>query len=142
MNVTLRGRTKAVVETMVKEGYVNSQSEAIRMAIMDFSQHHLSEEEIVNKKLDKIDNEITAGKRKLLDSKEALGEYAKYVKWLSIYTDKYDEEWTEHFGKLDHESKIRVGKKIGKILDFPKKKASWRTRKIFCWWSWAKQADL
>jgi Arc/MetJ-type ribon-helix-helix transcriptional regulator len=80
MNVTLRGRTKAVVETMVKEGYANSQSEAIRMAIMDFGQHHLSENEIVNRKLDKIDDEIVNGKRKLLDSKEALGEYSKYLK--------------------------------------------------------------
>lgn len=79
MNVTLRGRTKAVVETMVKEGYANSQSEAIRMAIMDFGQHHLIEEEIVNKKLDKIDSEIASGKRKLLNSNEALGKYAKYV---------------------------------------------------------------
>jgi Arc/MetJ-type ribon-helix-helix transcriptional regulator len=80
MNVTLRGRTKAVVETMVKEGYANSQSEAIRMAIMDFGQYHLSENEIVNKKLDKIDSEINSGKRKLLNSQEALGEYAKYLK--------------------------------------------------------------
>jgi len=79
VNVTLRGRTKAVVETMVKEGYANSQSEAIRLAIMDFSQHHLSEEEIVNKKLDKIDSEIAIGKRKLLNSSEALGEYSKYL---------------------------------------------------------------
>jgi Arc/MetJ-type ribon-helix-helix transcriptional regulator len=80
MNVTLRGRTKAVVETMVKEGYANSQSEAIRMAIMNFGQHHLNENEIVNKKLDKIDSEIISGKRKLLNSKEALGEYSKYLK--------------------------------------------------------------
>lgn len=80
MNVTLRGRTKAVVETMVKEGYANSQSEAIRMAIMNFGQNHLSEDEMINRKLDKIDGEIAKGKRKLLNSKEALGEYAKYVK--------------------------------------------------------------
>ncbi len=122
MNVTLRGRTKAVVETMVKEGYANSQSEAIRLAIMDFSQHHLSEEEIVNKKLDKIDSEIAIGKRKLLNSSEALGEYSKYLEWLDIYTDKYDEGWTEYFDKLDSESKIRVVKKIKKILEFPKKR--------------------
>ena len=72
---------KAVVETMVKEGYANSQSEAIRMAIMDFGQHHLGETDLVNEKLDKIDSEIAKGKRKLLNSKDALGEYAKYVKW-------------------------------------------------------------
>ncbi|MDD4251158.1 MAG: hypothetical protein PHX27_03135 [Candidatus ainarchaeum sp.] len=80
MNIILRGKTKAVVETMVKEGYANSQSEAIRMAIMNFGQRHLNENEIINKKLDKIDSQISKGKRKLLNSNEALGEYSKYLK--------------------------------------------------------------
>lgn len=39
-----------------------------------------------------------------------------------IYTDKYDEDWSEHFNKLDNESKVRVAKKIGKIIEFPKKR--------------------
>ncbi len=80
MNVILRGRTKEIVENMVEEGYANSQSEAVRMAIVDFSQHHLSEAELVNKKLDRIDQDIKAGKRKLLNADEALGEYSKHVK--------------------------------------------------------------
>jgi len=46
MNVILRGKTKEIVETMVEEGYANSQSEAVRMAIVDFEQHHLSEVEL------------------------------------------------------------------------------------------------
>jgi hypothetical protein len=41
---------------------------------------------------------------------------------INIYTDKYDEVWTEYFAKLDHESKIRVVKKIKKIRGFPKKR--------------------
>jgi mRNA-degrading endonuclease RelE of RelBE toxin-antitoxin system len=41
---------------------------------------------------------------------------------INIYTIKYDEEWKEHFNKLDHESKIRIVKKIKKILEFPKKR--------------------
>lgn len=65
---------------MVEKGYANTQSEAIRMAIMDFGQHHLNEEEMINKKLDKIDSQISKGKRKLLNSSEALGEYSKYLK--------------------------------------------------------------
>jgi len=80
MNVILRGKTKEIVETMVEEGYANSQSEAVRMAIVDFEQHHLSEVELVNRKLDSIDQDIKLGKRKLLDADEALGSYAKHLK--------------------------------------------------------------
>jgi len=80
MNVILRGRTKEIVETLVKEGYANSQSEAVRLAIVDFGQHHLNEVEMVNRKLDIIDQDIKAGKRKLLTPDEALGSYAKYLK--------------------------------------------------------------
>ncbi len=80
MNVILRGRTKEIVKSMVEEGYANSQSEAIRMAIIDFGQHHLSEVELVNRKLDRLNKEIEEGKSKLLTPKEALGKYAKFLK--------------------------------------------------------------
>ena len=80
MNVILRGKTKEIAETMVKEGYANTQSEAIRLALVDFGQHYLSEVELVNRKLDRIDEEIKSGKRKLLTSEEALGSYAKHLK--------------------------------------------------------------
>lgn len=78
--MVLRGRTKQIVETMVDKGYANSQSEAVRMAIVDFGQHHLSEAELVNRKLDRIDQDIKVGKRRLLNADEALGEYSKHVK--------------------------------------------------------------
>lgn len=80
MNVILRGKTKDIVKTMVEEGYVNSQSEAIRLALVNFGERFLGEVEIVNRKLDRIDQDIKVGKRKLLDSGQALGEYAKYLK--------------------------------------------------------------
>jgi len=80
MNVILRGRTKEIVENMVEEGYANSQSEAVRMAIVDFGQHHLSEAELVNRKLDKLNKEIDEGKSKLLTPEQALGKYAKFLK--------------------------------------------------------------
>jgi len=80
MNIILRGKTKEIVETLVREGYANSQSEAVRLAIIDFSQHHLTETELVNRKLDKIDKDILTGKHKLIGRKEALGKYAKYLK--------------------------------------------------------------
>ena len=80
MNVILRGMAKEIVASLVKAGYANSQSEAIRLAIVDFGQHHLGEVEMVNRKLDRMDQGIKAGKRKLLNADEALGTYAKHLK--------------------------------------------------------------
>lgn len=80
MNVTLRGRIRQILDTMIKEGYANTKSEAIRLAILNFGEDHISEEIMVKEKLDRIDKEIKEGKRKVLNSKEALGVYAKYVK--------------------------------------------------------------
>ncbi len=80
MNVTLRGKVEQILNGMVKEGYANTKSEAIRLAIMNFGEKHMAEEILVKKKLDRINKEIKEGKRRVLNSKEALGEYAKYVK--------------------------------------------------------------
>ncbi len=80
MNVTLRGRISQILETMVAEGYANTKSEAVRLAILDFGEEHIGEEIMVRTKLYKINKEIKEGKRKLLNSKEALGVYAKYTK--------------------------------------------------------------
>ncbi|MBU0662509.1 hypothetical protein KKH30_03905 [Candidatus Micrarchaeota archaeon] len=80
MNVILRGRTKQIVEDMVEEGYANTQSEAVRLAVINFGEEHLSETELVNRKLDRLDREINEDKRKLLNADQALGEYAKHLK--------------------------------------------------------------
>jgi len=77
MNVVLRGITKQFVEEMVKEGYANTQSEAIRLSIINFRQNRMNEEELVNRKLDRIDEQTRTGKRKLLNAKQALGPYSK-----------------------------------------------------------------
>ena len=79
MNVILKGKTKAIAEAMVEEGYANTQSEAVRLALIDFGAHHMGEIELVNRKLDRIDADIKAGKRKLLNAGEALGNYSKHV---------------------------------------------------------------
>jgi hypothetical protein len=52
----------------------------VRLALVNFGEKHLSETELVNKKLDRLDREISSGKRKLLTPKEALGKYAKHLK--------------------------------------------------------------
>jgi Arc/MetJ-type ribon-helix-helix transcriptional regulator len=80
MNVILRGATKQFVEEMVKAGYANTQSEAIRLSIINFRQNRMSEEELVNRKLDRIDEQVKTGKRKLLNAKQALGPYSKHLK--------------------------------------------------------------
>ncbi len=80
MNVVLRGRTKQILENMVEGGFANTQSEAVRLAVISFGEGHFSEEELVNRKLDFLDREIKNGKRKLLNADQALGSYSKYVK--------------------------------------------------------------
>ena len=80
MNVTLRGRVEQILDFMVKAGYANTKSEAIRLAILSFGEEHAKEELMVGAKLDRINKEIAERKRKLINSKEALGAYAKYAK--------------------------------------------------------------
>ncbi len=80
MNVILRGKTKEILEDMVEDGYANTQSEAVRLAIINFGEDHFNEEEMVNRKLDLIDEQIKKGKRKLLKADKGLGKYAKYLK--------------------------------------------------------------
>lgn len=80
MNVTLRGKTRQILESMIAEGYANTKSEAIRLAILSFGDEHRVEEVMVRKRLDRINNEIREGKRKLVGKKAALGIYAKHVK--------------------------------------------------------------
>lgn len=79
MNVTLRGKTKEILESMVSSGYANTLSEAIRLSIISFGEK-LSEQELVEKKLDRIDEDIKQGKRRLLTAEEAVGSYSKHLK--------------------------------------------------------------
>ncbi len=80
MNVILYGKTKEIVTAMVEEGYANTQSEAIRLAIVNFGQENFDEVGAVNRKLDRIDRSVREGKRRVLNADEALGKYSKYVK--------------------------------------------------------------
>ena len=80
MNVILNGYVKAVAEYMVKFGYVNTQSEAIRMALVTFSKTQMSEDQLVQMKLDWMDEQVRLGKKKVLNSDEALGKYATHLK--------------------------------------------------------------
>ena len=87
MNVILRGAADKKLNKMIKQGYANTKSEAIRLAILSFNEtslSQLSEEELVTRKLDRIDKEIAEGKSRLLSDKEAFGKYSKYLKGKNI----------------------------------------------------------
>jgi hypothetical protein len=70
----------AALDIMIEEGYANIKSEAIRFAILDFGEKRVNEWLLVMKKLDTIDNEIRGGRRRVLNTRQALGIYAKHVK--------------------------------------------------------------
>jgi Arc/MetJ-type ribon-helix-helix transcriptional regulator len=80
MNVVIRNKMLQILNIMVKEGYANTKSEAIRLAILNFGEKYIGEDVLVSEKLDEIDSTIKAGKRKTLNAKEALGIHAKYLK--------------------------------------------------------------
>ncbi|GEM_PF-3590664 len=65
--------------TISKEEY-NFLKKKSEMADKLLEQANAMEIELVNGKLDRINREIKQGKRKLLNSEEALGEYVKYLK--------------------------------------------------------------
>ena len=65
---------------MVEEGFANTQSEAARLAIIQFGDEHFNEVELVNRKLDRLNKDIEKGRSKLLTPEEALGKYAKFLK--------------------------------------------------------------
>ncbi len=80
MNVIFKGKTKEILEEMVEEGYANTQSEAVRLAVINFGKEYFNENELVNQKIDRIDKQIRDGKRKLLNAKQALGKYSEHLK--------------------------------------------------------------
>lgn len=80
MNVILKGQVKTMLESLVEAGYGNTQSEAIRLAVIEYAQKHLSESQLVKMKLDWIDSQIAAGKRRVLSPEDALGKHAIHLK--------------------------------------------------------------
>jgi hypothetical protein len=80
MNVILNGAVKNILNNMISSGYANTQSEAIRLAIISFGKENLSKIDAINTKLDRIDKDIANGKRKELNEEEALGKFTKHVK--------------------------------------------------------------
>ena len=89
MNITLKleGFPEEVINEMLNKKIATNKTEAIRLAIMDYSEHHKlkrlgysENDQLAVKKMQQIDKEISEGKRKVLTPKQALGE--KYAKML------------------------------------------------------------
>lgn len=70
------GIVARTIEEIIKSGRAASRTEAIRLAILDYREHHLRNEEELDRlaveKMQRIDAEITAGKRKVITQKEFL----------------------------------------------------------------------
>jgi len=80
--VGLQGPQELILEKVVDLGIFKTKSEAIRSAINDLGKEHnlfkdaqSLEDELVSRKMMRIDNEIKQGKRKVLSEKEVKKQY-------------------------------------------------------------------
>lgn len=87
MNLKLDGLSEEVVNIVVSRGIASNKTEAIRLMVLHYNEHFgirpmnsYLEDALAVRKMQKIDREIDAGRRKVLNAKEALGKYAKYLK--------------------------------------------------------------
>ena len=80
INLKLSGIAETVIQDMIESGYAASKTEAIRMALVSFKDKFLDKEtELVIRKIQSRDKEISEGNGEWVGRKEALGEYAKYL---------------------------------------------------------------
>ena len=87
LNLRIEGFPEEILNLMVEKKIASNKTEAIRLALLHYNEHfgikttrQYLEDELAVRKMQKIDSEIAAGKRKLLTAKEALGEeYSKML---------------------------------------------------------------
>jgi Arc/MetJ-type ribon-helix-helix transcriptional regulator len=82
INLKLTGVPERAIDQFIELGYASSKTEAIRFAILrtlDDIKKQDREDELVVKKMQQMDEDLKSGKAKILNSKEALGEYEKYL---------------------------------------------------------------
>ncbi len=70
LNVVLRGVSREVLEKMISRGYANTQSEAIRLAVISFGKNEQILDELAAKNAEKINSEIKRGRHKVLSVKQ------------------------------------------------------------------------
>ncbi len=84
MNITLKleGFPEHLIERMMELGLASSKTEAVKLAVLDFNEHHkiesieqYIEDGMAVKKMKQIDKEIKEGKRTILSEKDVLKKY-------------------------------------------------------------------
>ena len=83
IHAQFRGVIAETIEQMIQSGRAASRTEAIRLAVLDYGERHLSDEKLDRlavRKMQRMDDELKEGKRKLISSKQALGKYSKLLK--------------------------------------------------------------
>jgi len=86
LNLKLEGFPEEIIGLTVAKGIASNKSEAIRMMVLFYNEQknvlplsRYLEDGLAVKKMQRLNKEIGEGKRKTLNSRQALGKYAKYL---------------------------------------------------------------
>lgn len=84
--VHLDGEVEKALLRLVEAGFFKTKAEAVRAGILELGKEYQvikSREELLDelavRKMERLEDEIKSGKRKVLTAKQALGKYAKYL---------------------------------------------------------------
>lgn len=84
--VHLDGSVEETLKRLVEAGFFKTKAEAVRAGILELGKEYCvvkTREELMDElavaKMQKIDEEIKQGKRRVLTAKQALGKYAKFL---------------------------------------------------------------
>ena len=84
IHAQFKGIIAETIEDMIQSGRAATRTEAIRLALLDYRERHLSKSEELDRlavaKMQRMDKELQEGKRKLISKEKALGKYAKLLK--------------------------------------------------------------
>ena len=87
LNLKIEGLPEEVVNELVHKGIASNKSEAVRLMILDYNEHHsikgitqYLEDQAVIKKIRHLEKEAKEGKRKILSEEEALAKYHHLLK--------------------------------------------------------------
>lgn len=82
INLKIEGLSEEIVNELVDKRVVSNKSEAIRLMILDYNEHHgiktvsqYLEDRAVIKKIQSMEKEVKEGKRKILHEEDVLKKY-------------------------------------------------------------------
>jgi hypothetical protein len=82
MNITLRleGIPERIVEKMINMGIAATKTEAVRIAILDYDEHHLKNLQVIEKQELEVDSKLQlSGWKEYLEDKEEDAAWNKYL---------------------------------------------------------------